>query len=252
LTNPSSLDKYDTLIVPVSEYMDPEEQELLIEKIKAGINLIFVGLVPRYDLRGANCTLLSSFLKVKSSSSFEVAEIKYDSITFPTLLYGTLTSSDPQAKTIAKSRNSSVAMRLGKFEGKVFFMSFDLSTQYYHTKMGFLELILQECSVKPFIYTSNPDVRAILRTDNKRALLYLLYSKPQLPFKKVDRHSLNLAVKVDLKQVGIKTAKLGMIELFSGDKEVITSKKLADGFITEFLSLDSRVWLIAPAQKPKE
>ena len=251
LTNPTSLDKYDTLIVPVSEYMDPEEQELLIEKIKSGVNVIFIGLVPRYNLTGASCTLLSSFLKIKSSSSFEVAEIKYDSTTFPTILYGTLTSSDSQVKTIAKHKSSSVAIRTGKFKGNVFFISFDLSTQYYHTKMSFLESILKECSVEPFIFTSNPDVRAIVRTDGKRALLYLLYSKPQLPFKKVERHNLNMAVKIDLKKIGIKTARLGMIELFSGEKEIITSKKLSEGIIAELSSLDSRVWLIAPAQKSK-
>ena len=108
---------------------------------------------------------------------------------------------------------------------------------------------MAECGVKPFILTSNPDVRAIIRTDKKRALLYLLYSRPQLPFKKQERHPLQVAVKVDMKKIGIKAAKLGMVELFSGDKQVITSRSLASGFITELRSLDSRVWLIAPAQK---
>ncbi len=249
LTNPASLEKCKTLIIPLSEYMDAAEQELIVEKIKAGCNVIFTGLVPKYNSSGVACNILSSFLKLRSNSSFEVGEIKYDDWVFPTLLYGSLSCSDSQAKAIAKSGKKNVAYRFNRFKGKVFFVSFDLSTQYYHTKMILLESFLAECNVRPFIHTSNPDVRAILRTDKKRALLYLLYSKPQLPFKTVERHPQQVAVKVDLKQAGIRTAKLRMVELFSGEKEMITNKKLSDGFITTLRSLDSRVWLIAPAQK---
>jgi beta-galactosidase len=248
LTNPGSLDKYKTLIVPTSEYMDAAEQELLVQKITDGLNVIFIGLVPRYNITGATCNILSSFLKLKSSASFEVGEIKYDSLAFPTLLYGTLNSSDSQAKTIAKAGKSAVAVKSNRYTGSVIYISFDLSTQYYHTKMGFLESLLADCNVSPFIFTSNPDVRAMVRTDKKRALLYLLYSRPQLPFKRSERHSQQIAIKVDLKRVGIKTAKLRMTELFSGEKELVTSRHLADGIITDLRSLDSRVWLIAPAQ----
>jgi len=66
----------------------------------------------------------------------------------------------------------------------------------------------------------------------------------------MDRHPLQVAIKVDLKQIGIKTAKLRMTELFSGEKDVLTSRKLSAGIITDLQSLDSRVWLIAPALKP--
>lgn len=249
LTNPGSLDKYKTLIIPVSEYMDPRDQELIITKIKEGKNIIFTGLVPKYDTNGNTCNLLSSFLKTRSNTSFEVGEIKFDESLFPTLVYATLSCSDSQAKPIAKSGKSVVAVRYNRFKGKVFFISFDLSTQYSHTKMSFFESLLAECGVRPFIFTSNPDVRAIVRTDKKRALLYLLYSRPQLPFKKQERHPLQVAIKVDLKKIGIKAAKLGMVELFTGEKKVMTSHSLAGGFITELRSLDSRVWLIAPAQK---
>ena len=252
LTNKGSLDEYKTLIIPVSEYMDAPEQELLVEKIKQGVNVIFVGLVPRYDTTGNTCNILSSFLRLKSSSSFEVAEVKYEDTTFPTLLYGTLNSSDSQLKAFAKAGKSVVAVKSNKYKGLVAFVSFDLSTQYYHTKMSFLESLLANCQVTPFIYTSNPDVRAIIRADKKRALLHLLYSRPQLPFKKIDRHPLQVAIKVDLKKIGIKTARLRMTELFSGEKQVLTSKRLAAGIIIELQSLDSRVWLIAPAQKSSE
>jgi beta-galactosidase len=249
LTNSGSLEKYKTLIIPVSEYMDAAEQELLVEKIKAGVNIIFVGLMPRYDTNGSACNILSAFLRLKSSTSFEVAEIKYNDSAFPTLLYGTLSSTDSQMKTIAKAGKSVVAVKSNKYKGLLAFVSFDLSTQYYHTKMSFLESLLADCQVTPFIYTSNPDVRAIVRTDKKRALLFVLYSRPQLPFKRMDRHPLQVAIKVDLKQIGIKTAKLRMTELFSGEKDVLTSKKLSTGIITDLHSLDSRVWLIAPALK---
>ncbi|MBD3218553.1 MAG: hypothetical protein GF310_09780 [candidate division Zixibacteria bacterium] len=249
LTNPGSLDRYETLIIPVSEYMDASEQELIIEKIKEGKNIIFVGLVPKYDSNGNACNILSLYLKLRSTSSFEVADVKFDNQNFPALLYGTLRSSDTQAKSIAKAGKSVVAVRSNRFKGKVIFVSFDLSTQYYHSKMAFLESLLAECKIEPFIYTSNPDVRAIIRTDKNRALLYLLYSRPQLPFKKIERHPLQVAVQADLKKVGIRSAKLGMIELFSGEKKLITSRNLASGIIIELRSLDSHVWLIAPAQK---
>lgn len=249
LTSRGSLGKYKTLIIPVSEYMDIAEQELLVEKIKEGVNMIFVGLMPRYDTTGSTCNILSTFLRLKSSSSFEVAEVKYNDSAFPTLLYGTLSSTDSQMKTTAKAGKSVVAVKSNKYKGLLAFVSFDLSTQYYHTKMSFLESLLSECGVTPFIYTSNPDVRAIVRTDKKRALLYVLYSRPQLPFKKIERHPLQVAIKVDLKQIGIKTAKLRMTELFTGEKDVLTSKRLSTGIITELRSLDSRVWLIAPALK---
>jgi len=249
LTNPASLNKFSTFFVPVSEYMDAAEQELLIEKIKAGANLILVGLVPRYDLSGAPCNLLSAFLKVKSSPAYEVADVRFEGGFFPTMTYGVLNVSDSQAKGIAWAGKGVAAAQWNRFKGTVIYISFDLSTEYYHTKMAFMEKLLSACNVSPFIYTSNPDVRAMIRTDKKRALLYVLYSRPQLPFKKQERRGLKVAIKVDLKRVGIKCAKLRMTELFSGEKELLTARKLSEGIVTELKSLDSRVWLIAPAQK---
>jgi hypothetical protein len=249
LTNTASLEKFSTLIIPVSEYMDRPEQELLIEKIKAGVNVIFTGVMPKYDTFGNPCNKLSAFLKIRTNPGLEVAEVKAEDKILHSILYATISSSDSQTKTLAKAGKSVVAVRTTKYGGKVYFISFDLSTQEDHNKMTFLESIIADCGQESFIYTSNPDVRAIVRTDKKRALLFLLYSKPQLPFKKSERHPLQVAVKVDLKKAGIRTARLRMTELFSGEKTEITSRNLAGGFITELRSLDSRVWLIAPQEK---
>lgn len=245
LSTPSSVEKYDTLIIPISDIMDENEQKFIVELIKAGKNIVLIGVLPTHNTLSQSCTVLSSALKCKTTKDFRLGGIKADGQEFTSVVFGAIKTTETRKKRMATADRKTVAISFSKYKGTVILASFDLSTDRNHRKTTFLEQILQSCKLNRYVETSNPRIRAVVQKGDKKVLLYLANSTPQLPFKEKAAAPIRAAVRLDLKALGLRSAKVYMKELFTNEIIATTSSQLSNGLYFTMSQFDGRIYLIS-------
>ncbi|MCK4656741.1 MAG: beta-galactosidase [candidate division Zixibacteria bacterium] len=244
LSSPSAMEKFKTLIIPVSDMMDENEQNFIIEMAKSKKDIILVGTLPQYNTSMQSCTVLASALKCKTTKEFKLGHVKAKGQEFTTVVFGGLKTTDKLTRRLATAGRKTVALLFHRYQGKIILISFDLCTELNHHKMEFLEQILKECKLDRYVETSNPNIRAIVRKGEKNILLCLLNSTPQLPFKEGQAGSTRTSVKIDLRKLGFKSARVQMTELFSNEVINTTALELSVGLYLTMSQFDGRSYLI--------
>ena len=161
------------------------------------------------------------------------------------MLFGTLRTTEKRKRILAKVSQKVVALSYSKFKGDVILISFDPSSESNHHKMIFLESILLSFKIRRYVETSNPRIRAIVHRRENDVLLLLLNSNPSLQFKDETPAPTKTAVRLDLKALGLKSARIRMTELFSGEVIDTTATQLANGIPITMTHLDGRAYLIS-------
>ncbi len=245
LSSPGAIEMCDTLIIPVSDVMDENEQNFIVELAKKGKNIILVGTLPQYDTSMHSCTTLAKALKCKTAKEFRLGYVTAEGQEFTTVIFGTLKTTERRSRKLATADRKTVAISFSKYKGSVVLISFDLSTEMNHHKMAFLEQILQSCRLDRFVETSNPRIRAVVLKREKNVLLCLMNSTPQLPFKEGAGGSTRTAVKLDLKKLGLRAARVKMSEMFSDEVIQTTASELQKGLYLTMSEFDARAYLIS-------
>jgi beta-galactosidase len=244
LSVPSTLEKYKTLIILISEVMDEHEQQFIVDCAKSGHNILLIGTVPLYDTSMRSCTVLSSALRCKTQKDFVRAQIVAEGEEFGATVFGTLRTTEKRKRILAKMSQKVVALSYSKFKGSLVLLSFDPSTDSNHHKMRFIEQILRGFKLKSYVGTSNPHIRAVVKRRDKELLLLLSHADPPLQFKESPPVPTNTTVRVDLKGLGFKSAKVRLTELFTEEVINTTAAQLISGISLTMPYLDGRAYLI--------
>ena len=108
--------------------------------------------------------------------------------------------------------------------------------------MSFLKEILSESEITTPINCSESDVNAIIKTNDKGAVLFLIHTGSG-PLVRHNRKK--VVVAVDMAQIGIRQAKITLHDVFDTEVKIkTTSQELREGLIFEMDYLDARIFWI--------
>ena len=234
-------DGIKVLFVPCGEFMSAELQKKLAEIVAGGVTVVFVGLIPKFDMLFKQSRILSRNLGVQTKPSYGSAQIKTDDQVFKSIIYGNIQARG-SAKTIAKAgaRPVGVLKKLGK--GKFYFFTYDLSARGEPGKLGFLRQILEENNITPCVSSSDPSVEVVVHTNDKGAVLYLINTNMN---QQTGNGARKVVVSIDLGQLGFRQAKTVLHDVFDPETKIqTTSQALKEGLIFEISHLDARIYWI--------
>lgn len=245
--DPESLKVYDLVLIPTAEFMPASQQEAIIELLKKGVNVILCGLMPRYDEEFHECQTLSRHLRIKTSLGGSIDTVKSKTIQFTSTIYGHILSTDNKVKKLATVSKKSVGVASSRYKGTLYLFTFDLGSSGNHSKMVFLESLLADNKAVPHMYCSDPSVDMVLQKAGKKAVLFLAAPPPgELP-STADTSTRNVIVRMDLRKIGIASARLKITDLMEGEEAkpiTVTSDNLRKGLVLEVGFPDGRLFLI--------
>ena len=207
-------------------------------------DIILVGTLPQHNTSMQSCTVLASALKCRTSKEFKLGHVKAEGQEFTAVVFGGLKTTERRSRRLAIANRKTVALSFSKYKGSVTLISFDLCTEMNHHKMAFLEHILRGCKLDRYVETSNPNIKAVVRKGERNILLCLLNSTPQLPFKEEAAGPTRTSVKLDLRKLGFKSARVRMTELFTDEVINTTALELSRGLYLTMSEFDGRSYLI--------
>ncbi len=244
LDSPASFEGIKHLIVPITEIMDEEKQEFLVEKAKDGTNLILVGLLPRFNSDLGKCEVLANAINCKTQALGKIGTVITSKDKFPSYVFGSINSSARKSKKLATYAKKNIGLVINKFKGQIVLLTFDISSQGNHMKVNFLHNILEDLGVKFPIQTSHPNVRVFLHKGEKGSMLYILNSMPSQIFRRSRVMPTKVVVQVDLKAFGMKGNKVRMVDIFTNEEIITTSEELHEGLYFTLSTLDSRAYFV--------
>jgi beta-galactosidase len=243
LEQAKKLEKCKVFLAPVTEFMDSKAQAFLLEEARNGKSLVLYGLLSRYDRDLKKCELLSRGLKIKTAQLSSVEKIQISKEEFTSQIYGFIRSHSKNYQVIARAGRRIVGVRGKLGKGKVYLLTFDLSSSACREKSGFLDGILQESGVTRFLNSSDPDLEMIIQKNEKVTLLYLI--SPGVPFSpEKEGFKKNVILQIDCGKIGVKGKKIVLTELLDGQTIKTTSDELKKGISTELGKLESRIYLV--------
>jgi hypothetical protein len=245
LDNPVSFEKLKHVLVPVSEIMDSEKQEFLLEKAKEGVNLILIGLMPKYDADLSTCQILANAIHCKTQPLGKIGNVSTSNDQFPGYIYGSITCTEKKSKKLATYAGKTVGVKINRFKGSIVLLSFDCSSQGNHAKINFLRNVLSDLNLTFRITTSHPNVRAFVHKGEKSGMFYLLNSSPSQPFRRSKPAATKVVVQVDLKGLGYRGSKVNLVDVFTDEEIITTADELREGLYFSLGNLDSRAYHFA-------
>jgi len=240
-------EKCKVLLVPVAEFMDAKTQTFLLGEARNGKSLVLYGLLPRFDRDLKKCEILSRGLKIKTAQLSSVDKIQTSKEEFPSQIFGFIRSHSKSYQAIARAGRRVVGVRGKLGKGKVYLLTFDLSSSACSGKSSFLDSILQESGVTRFLNSSDPDLEMIIQKNEKVTLLYLI--SPGVPFSpEKEGFKKNVILQIDCGKIGVKGKKITLTELLDGQTIKTTSDELKKGILVELGKLESRIYLVEGAK----
>ncbi|SYZ74839.1 putative beta-galactosidase [Candidatus Zixiibacteriota bacterium] len=211
------LAKYDLVFVPMAEFMPAAQQEAIVELLKKGVNVVACGLMPKYDENFRECPILSRHLRLKTSLGEGIDIIKLKNQQFTSQIYGYILSTDPKVKKLATVNKKNVGVASSRYKGTFYLYTFNIGSGSDHNKMVFIEALLAENNISSALYCSDPSVDMALHKGEKRAVLYLVCPPAGELAASADTSSREVIIRVDLRKLGITSAKIKMTDLLAGE-----------------------------------
>jgi len=242
------LKKYKLVFMPSTEFMSEKMQETILEMLKVGINVVLCGLMPKYDDRFRSCQDLSRQTRIKTSLGPDIDIVKYKAGQFTARIFGHILTADGKVKKLATIKKKPVGVASSRYRGTLYFFSFDIASEGDHNKMTHFEELLANCGITPFMYCSDPSVDLVINRADKRVVLYMVAPPPGELSSITDTSSREVIIRIDLRKVGIASARVKITDLFADEEEVeplkVTSDSLRKGIPLEINFPDGRMFLI--------
>jgi beta-galactosidase len=243
---PEELKKYDLVFIATAEFMSEEMQEGIVELLKLGVNVILCGLLPKYDDNFRDCQILSRHLRIKTSLGCGIDLVKSKTSQFSTRHFGHVLSTDNKVKKLAWVSKKTVGVASSKYKGTLYLFTFDTGSNGDHNKLTFIESVLADSDIAPFYYCSDPSVDIVMHKADKRAVMYILAPPPGELSTITDTAKRDVVIRVDLRKVGISSAKVKVTDLLAGEeaeKLKFTADNLRHGISLEVDFPDGRILL---------
>ncbi len=229
------------IFVPCAEYMSEQLQKKLAELINNGMIVVFIGLLPRFNLQFKQSRILAKSLGIQTRAGYSPGNIETDNHSFRSIIFGNIQARG-SAKAIAKVGTKTVAISKKMGKGKYYFFTYDIAAGGEPGRLCYIKDILHENSIETPVNCSESDIDVVVKTNEKGAVLFLINTgSGQL----IRHKSKKVVVSVDLSQVGFRQAKLKLHDIFNTDNVIkTTSQELRDGIIFEMDYLDARIYWI--------
>ena len=248
------LEDSEVLIVPCSEYMDAESQEVLIRLAREGTTLLLFGLLPKYDLRMKSCELLAKSLKLKTKELSSkghapcVGKVNGLDQEFTTFVYGYIRGSK-KSRVLASYDGRPVGAISKIRKGYVYLFTFDISAGLNHNKLFFLEEVLRRCGVQSHVFCDHPLVDMVVQKNERHTVLYLIFPPENPSSGSADPHvpvedKRKLILKTEPRKLGIKGKKIRLVDLLGNGVIRTTPEELRRGIAIEMAPMDSRMYLL--------
>lgn len=248
--DPEALKKYSLVIMPSAEFMPEAQQEAVVELLKRGINVIMCGLMPKYDEEFKDCPVLSRHMRIKTALGGGIDIVKLAQLKgfqFTAAYYGNVLSTDNKVRKMAILSKKNVGVASSRYKGTLYLFTFNLGSNGDHNKMVFLENLLAENGIQPYLYCSDPSVDIGVYKSGKKAVLFMV-APPSGELSCInDTASRDVIVRVDLRKLGIASARLKVTDLMAGEgtePAVVSSDTLRKGMPVKVDFPDGRIFLI--------
>jgi len=242
------LKKYKLVFMPSAEFMSEQMQETVLEMLKTGINVVLCGLMPKYDDKFRACPNLSRQTRIKTSLGSDIDIIKYKTGQFTARIFGHILTTDSKVKKLLTIKKKPVGVASSRFKGTLYFFSFDIASEGDHNKMSHFEELLNGCGITSFMYCSDLSVDMVVNKADKRVVLYMVAPPPGELSSIANTSRREVIVRLDLRKVGIASARVKITDLFADEEEVeplkVTSDSLRKGIPLEISFPDGRMFLI--------
>jgi beta-galactosidase len=248
--DPEALAKYDLVFIPMAEFMPAAQQQAIIELLKKGVNVIACGLMPKYDEQFRECQVLSQQLgRIKTSLGNGIETVKLKSGQFTSQIYGHILTTDSKVKRLATANKKTVGVASSRYKGVFYLFSFNLASGGDHAKMTYFESLMAENELASYLYCSDPSIDMEINKGEKRAVLYMVCPPPGELSSLSDTSSREVIIRVDLRKVGISSAKVKVTDLLAGETVPplkVTADNLRRGMAVKVDFPDGRIFLIEP------
>ncbi len=213
-----SMKQYKVLFVPSAEVMSERDQEALVELAKAGVTIIMVGHMPKFDEEFKPCAVLSNHFKIKTTTETGIGEIEHKGGVFTSHLYSSIkTTDDGKIKKIAKCDQKVVGVCSTRFKGSFYFFTFDIASGGDHRKLAFFESLLQGEKISSWLRCSDPSVDVSFYSGDKKGVLFVVVPPPGELSDGLEARRKEIIVQADLKEAGFSAANLKLTDLFAGE-----------------------------------
>ena len=206
------------LFAPSAEVMSERDQEALVELAKAGVTLILVGHMPKYDEELKPCTVLSNHFRIKTTNENGIGEIEQKSGTFTSHVFASIkTTDDGKVKKIAKWDQKIVGVCSNRFKGALYFFTFDIASGGDHRKLAFIESMLEGEKISSWLRCSDPSVDVSFYSGDKKGVIFVVVPPPGELSDGMEARRKEIIVQADLKQAGFSAATIKLTDLFAGE-----------------------------------
>jgi hypothetical protein len=229
------------MFVPCAEYMSDQLQKKLAELISGGMIIVFVGVLPKFNMKFKPSRVLAKYLGIQTRISYGPGDITTDNHSFRSLVYGYIQSKG-SAKIIARSGTKTVGLTKKSGKGKYYYFTYDIGASGEPGRLSFLKDILVDNKITTPVSCSETDIDVVVRSNDRGAILFLINAGSW----QLIRHTRKkVVVAVDLSQIGFRQAKIVLHDVFNADNKIkTTSQELRDGLIFEMDHLDARIYWI--------
>jgi hypothetical protein len=245
--DPVQLKKYKLVVMPVAEFMPESQQEMIIELLKGGVNVVLCGLIPKYDEDFKDCQVLSRHLRIKTTLGMNIDTIKLKNSNFTAQLYGHILTTDNKVKKLATMSRKAVGVASSRYRGSLYLFTFDIGSNGDHNKLVYLEQLLAENGLVSHMYCSDPSVDMIIQTHGKKAVLFMAAPPAGELAALSDTTSREVVIRVNLRKAGIASARIKMVNLLAGEEAEpikITSDNLRKGLALPVDFPDGAIYMI--------
>jgi len=242
------LEKFKTIAIPIAEIMSEQAQQNILTLAEKGVNLILIGLMPKYDDQGRECAVLSKGLRIKTTLGEGICEVDYGKeITFTARQYGLIRTTDPKVKKLATTKNKPVGVVSSKYKGKVFVYTVDIASGGDYRKLSHLEKILADTKVESYAFISDPNVEVIVQKSEKTFVIFLMAPPAGDLDDVVDVRKKEVILKVDLRRFGFKGVKIKLVDQFADEETkpiATTVDELKNGIAMDLEFPDGKILLV--------
>ncbi len=237
-----SLAEKDLYFIPVAEYMSQTAQKQILEAVKKGKNVVLFGLMPKFDEKFENCKILSKGLGLSTNYDWAPANIVWEKANIKSIRYGFIASTG-SSKVLAKSGTKPVGVCKKVGSGNVYLFTFDVSPKFDPSKFELLRSVFEALKIDSPVSTSDPQVDLIAQVNEKGIILYLIntdttFATPDSTFAK------KVVLSIDIAELGVKMAKVKMIDILDEQTFTFTAKELKEGIVFPVRFHEARIFFI--------
>ncbi len=247
-----SMTDYNVLFMPSTEVMSERDQEALVELAKAGVTIIMMGVMPKYDEEMKECQVLANHFRIKTTVDYQIGVVEHKTGSFTSHLFGAIrTTDDSKVKKLCKSENKVVGVCSSRFKGNFYLFSFDLSSGGNHRKLSHVESILENETIAPYLDCSDPSADISFQMGDKKGTLFVVIPPPGELSDGMEVRRKEIIIQADLKAGGMNAPKLKLTNMLDGEEaEPIktTQKELKAGLAIEVDYPDGLIFLVEKRQ----